>query len=185
MDAEISVVRMAQRGDLPAFTSLVEGHWTRLVGLARSILGDADAEDAVQDGMVAVWQNLHRLKDPAAFTSWVMRIVSRACLRRVRSRKPLVPLAAVPEPSDRRSATGVGNFDVERVLAVLAPRQRAVMHLTVIEGMTDSEIGQALGINAASVRSHRRRARNRLRQVLVPAAAAEHQLVASSWARGR
>jgi RNA polymerase sigma factor (sigma-70 family) len=55
---------------------------------------------------------------------------------------------------------------VEQVLSILAPRQRAVMYFTVIEGMSDSEIGRALGITAASVRSHRRRARERLQQVL-------------------
>jgi RNA polymerase sigma-70 factor (ECF subfamily) len=55
---------------------------------------------------------------------------------------------------------------VERTLRRLAPRQRAVMHLTIVEGMSDAEIGRMLGIDPASVRSHRRRARERLRQVL-------------------
>jgi DNA-directed RNA polymerase specialized sigma24 family protein len=45
------------------------------------------------------------------------------------------------------------------------------MHLTVVEGMSDSEIGTVMGIDAASVRSHRRRARERLRQVLAGPAA--------------
>jgi DNA-directed RNA polymerase specialized sigma24 family protein len=36
------------------------------------------------------------------------------------------------------------------------------MHLTVIEGCSDAEIGALMGIAAASVRSHRRRARQRL-----------------------
>ena len=49
-----------------------------------------------------------------------------------------------------------------RLLAALAPRQRAVMHLTVIEGMSDGEIGRSLGITPGSVRAHRRRARQRL-----------------------
>jgi DNA-directed RNA polymerase specialized sigma24 family protein len=40
------------------------------------------------------------------------------------------------------------------------------MHLTVVEGMSDSEIGEAMGIDAASVRSHRRRAREALRRLL-------------------
>jgi DNA-directed RNA polymerase specialized sigma24 family protein len=40
------------------------------------------------------------------------------------------------------------------------------MHLTAIEGMTDSEIGDALAISAASVRSHRRRAREVMARIL-------------------
>jgi RNA polymerase sigma-70 factor (ECF subfamily) len=72
----------------------------------------------------------------------------------------------LPEPADPAAETARAVFDVERTLRLLAPRQRAVMHLTVVEGMSDSEIGTVMGIDAASVRSHRRRARERLRQVL-------------------
>jgi len=75
----------------------------------------------------------------------------------------------LPEPTD--PAPEAARVDVERTLGVLAPRQRAVMHLTVVEGMSDSEIGPVMGIDAASVRSHRRRARERLRQVLAGPAA--------------
>ena len=38
-------------------------------------------------------------------------------------------------------------IDVGRLLAKLAPRQRAVLHLTVVEGLTDHEIGEVLGID--------------------------------------
>jgi DNA-binding CsgD family transcriptional regulator len=40
------------------------------------------------------------------------------------------------------------------------------MHLTVVEGMTDSEIAGILGIAASSVRGHRRRARGRLERLV-------------------
>jgi DNA-directed RNA polymerase specialized sigma24 family protein len=50
-------------------------------------------------------------------------------------------------------------LDAERLLAALPPRQRAVMHLTVIEGLTDSEIGDVMKLRPGSVRAHRRRAR--------------------------
>jgi RNA polymerase sigma factor (sigma-70 family) len=51
---------------------------------------------------------------------------------------------------------------VWQILSRLPPRQRAVLHLTVVEGMTDVEIGAVLGITAGSVRAHRRRARERV-----------------------
>ena len=73
--------------------------------------------------------------------------------------------------SDPGNGGGGQAFEVERILKMLAPRQRAVMHLTVVEGMSDSEIGSVMGIDAASVRSHRRRAKERLRPVLAEASA--------------
>ncbi len=69
---------------------------------------------------------------------------------------PLTAAFAEPAPDNGH---GLSEVHVRSVLAALAPRQRAVMHLTVMEGMTDSEISTALGVSAASVRSHRRRAK--------------------------
>ena len=84
----------------------------------------------------------------------------RRCLRRARRwRLVRVALDAAPEPA---AADRGSELQVRNLLARLAPRQRAVMHLTVIEERTDSEIGELLGITAASVRSHRRRAKQRL-----------------------
>ena len=56
--------------------------------------------------------------------------------------------------------------DLERLLAKLAPRQRAVLHLTVVEGLSDSEIAEILGIAGSSVRVHRLRGRRHLEQLV-------------------
>jgi RNA polymerase sigma-70 factor (ECF subfamily) len=158
-------VRLAQRGDPDAFSSLVERHWSRLVSYARSVLGDAEAEDAVQDALVVAWGKLGTLAEPAAFRAWVLRILGRLCFRRRRFSRRFLSLVGLPEAADPAPAVGQ-SIDVARTLRMLAPRQRAVMHLTIVEGMSDTEIGTALSIDAASVRSHRRRARDRLRQLL-------------------
>lgn len=162
--AQSFLVRRALRGDRGAFSDLVVSHWTPLVRLARSVVGDADAEDAVQDGLVAAWRRLSSLREPSAFSSWLSRVILRACLKRVRRRRPWLPLADAPEPEAVTDPGGA--VDVERMLAALAPRQRAVMHLTVVEGMSDSEIARILEITAAGVRSHRRRARESLGHLL-------------------
>ena len=60
----------------------------------------------------------------------------------------------------------MNSIAVWQVLSRLALRaQRAVLHLTVVEGMSDREIADALGIAAASVRAHRRRARARVERL--------------------
>ena len=165
-DTDAGLVRLAQQGDANAFSTLVERHWSRLVPFARSVLGDADAEDAVQDALVVAWSKLGSLAEPAAFRAWVLRILGRLCFRRARFGRRFRSLVGLPEPSDPATESVDQAMDVERILRMLAPRQRAVMHLTVVEGMSDSEIGTVMGIDAGSVRSHRRRARERLRQVL-------------------
>ena len=56
-------------------------------------------------------------------------------------------------------------IDIGRLLFRLAPKQRAVLHLTAIEGYTDREIAEILGIASSSVRVHRLRARRRLAEL--------------------
>lgn len=161
MNDESELVRRARAGDQVAFGHLVEQHWARLVRLARSVIGEADAEDAVQDGLIRAWRKLSQLTEPAAFGSWLSRVVMRVCLRRARSRATsFISLEGAGEPHSNPNPGAA--LDVGRLLASLPPKQRAVMHLTVVEGMTDGEIAPLLGIAASSVRAHRHRARQRL-----------------------
>lgn len=171
MKSESELVRRARQGDPAAFGQLVEQHWARLVRLARSVVGESDAEDAVQDGLLRAWRKLSQLTEPAAFKGWVSRVVIRVCLRRARSQRVVpIPLDSSPEPQFRSNPEAA--LDVARLLASLPPKQRAVMHLTVVEGMTDSEIAPLLGIAASSVRAHRRRARERLERQISQRSAA-------------
>lgn len=163
-DPLAAVVREAAAGDRDAYGRLVEDHWAALVRLARSVVGDAEAEDAVQDTLLQAWGKLRSLRDPGRFGPWVSRMVVRACLRRARRRRGVTALDEAPEP--RAAGDPAPEIDVRRLLALLAPRQRAVMHLTVVEGMSDGEIAAVMRLTAASVRSHRRRARQRLTRYL-------------------
>jgi RNA polymerase sigma factor (sigma-70 family) len=114
----------------------------------------------VQEGLVTAWARLQRLTHPEAFGAWITRIVYRRCLRE--SRRRSFDLAVDEAPQQEASGNPEGDLWVKEALAALAPRQRAVMHLTIVEGCTDGEISKLLGITAASARAHRRRARERL-----------------------
>lgn len=158
---QLELVGRARKGDSQAYGLLVERHWAQLVRLACSMIGAAAAEDVVQDSLLVGWRKLSRLRCDAAFTSWVNRIVFRACLHHCRqqTKNPEYP----PHGQRCPSIDPSGRIDVERVLLQLTPRQRAVLYLTVVEGMTDLEIGVRLGIRRGSVRAHRRRARNKMK----------------------
>ena len=170
-ESDAGLVRRAQQGDSHAFSTLVERHWRRLVPFARSVVGDADAEDAVQDALVVAWSKLGALAEPAAFRGWVLRILSRLGFRRARFGRRYRSLVGLPEPADPAPESVRQALDVERPLGRRAPLHLAVRHVTLVEWMSLSVIGGVMGIEAASVRSHGRRARVRLRLVLAGTAA--------------
>jgi RNA polymerase sigma-70 factor (ECF subfamily) len=163
-DAIADLVTAAKGGDRRAFGSLVELHWAMLVRLARSVVGEADAEDLAQEALLVAWRKLAALSEPGRFPSWITRIVFRRSLRWARRGKPEVALESLGDPGHTPDTES--DLYVWQVLSRLAPRQRAVLHLTVIEGMSDTEIGSALGISASSVRVHRMRAREQVGKLM-------------------
>ena len=158
----------ARGGDPEAFGRLIQACSARVVRLARSIVGDGDADDVAQESCLACWRHLEQLGDPAKFEHWLMRIAYRTAVRRARwhrlRARVFAPLGSSPAQGGGTQTLTDPTSDllVWQVLSRLPPRQRAVLHLTVVEGMTDTEIAQALGIRAGTVRAHRRRASERV-----------------------
>ena len=78
-DGELAAA--AARGDGDAFGRLVERHTLQARRVARAILrNNEDAEDAVQDGVLAAWRALGRYDPARPFRPWLMRIVVNAAL---------------------------------------------------------------------------------------------------------
>ncbi len=170
MTPQTDDVAAARDGSEPAFCRLIEARWPRLVRLARSIAGDLDAEDVTQDACLSCWRHLSQLADPHKFDSWLTRIVYRTAVHRARWQRVRATVLLEPawmsalgrDPYTEPGTAPGSDLLVWQVLSRLPARQRAVLHLTVVEGMSDSEIADALGIRAGSVRAHRRRARQQV-----------------------
>ena len=164
VDDESSLVRRAKGGDREAFSELAAMHWRRLLALARSVVADLEAEDVVQEAFIKAWRKLGSLRNEAAFGAWLTRIVANAAVSHARRRRFFEPIDGVAVVAAGASLDD--RIDVQRLLVRLAPRQRAVLHLTAVEGMTDHEISDFLGISKSSVRVHRLRGRRRLAEMV-------------------
>ncbi|MEO6207832.1 MAG: sigma factor [Candidatus Limnocylindrales bacterium] len=79
-----TLVIRAQEGDREAFATLVEVSIARLQRVARLILHDDRAEDAVQDALVNAWRDLRGLRDPDRFDAWIHRLLVNACYTQAR-----------------------------------------------------------------------------------------------------
>jgi RNA polymerase sigma-70 factor, ECF subfamily len=81
-------VSAAQAGDRDALDSLLRRHHERLWRLCRRMAGnDADAQDALQEAMIAIARGIRRFDGRAAFTTWSYRVATNACLDELRRRR--------------------------------------------------------------------------------------------------
>jgi RNA polymerase sigma-70 factor (ECF subfamily) len=88
----------ARAGDDLAFRELIDPYQTELQVHCYRMLGSAqDAEDALQETMLAAWQGLGGFAERASVRSWLYRIATRRCLNALRTRRRR-PAARWPRP---------------------------------------------------------------------------------------
>ena len=149
---ERELVERAQRGDQEAFAAVVHLAADRLYAVAFRILRDADrAEDALQQALVDVWEDLPDLREAERFDPWACRLVVRASYREAqRSRRwtarvrPITP-ADGPVGGDQATAI-VERDEIEQGFRRLTPEHRAVLVLHYFAGLPVTEIAETLGI---------------------------------------
>ena len=115
-------------------------------------------DDAMQETFVAVLRNLKSLREPAALYGWVRRIAVREAVRAARAGAvPVDPSSMADEASpvvDVESA-----LDVRAALEALTPEHRAVLVLRDVDGLSEAEVAQLLGVAEGTVKSRLHRAR--------------------------
>jgi len=172
-DDEPALVARALAGDRTALGVLVTRFAAPVRRLAYAILRDADeAEDAAQDGVLQALVKLDRYDPTRPFGPWLMRIVTNAAIDRRRRR-------AVRDTSelDEELAGGgpLPDVEVDRLalrhrlamaLDKLPERYRAAVVLFDVEGYSQAEIAEILGVAPGTVRSAVFHARRRLRRWL-------------------
>lgn len=156
-------------GDIAAFEVLVRRYTPMMRAYARRVLGaSADVDDVLQETFVVAWQRLSELEDPAAVKSWLMRIVSRKAMDRVRSRRPQVDIDDIDHPAspDTTPAHAVearaGVEALNAALAELPEAQRQSWVLREIGGLTYEEMAAELAMPVTTVRGLLARARKHI-----------------------
>jgi RNA polymerase sigma-70 factor (ECF subfamily) len=161
------LAQRAKDGDERAFGVLVRRHSPFLIAFATRYLGgSSDADDVVQEALVAAWRQLDELREPARVRSWLATSVARRAtdVLRTRARRDVQPLpdeespATSPQPdavAEGRAATrALGD-----VLAALPEDQREVWLLREMAELSYDEIAARLEVSPATVRGRLARAR--------------------------
>ena len=169
MDTDL-VVR-AQGGDKDAYALVANEIADRFLAVARRILRDRDlAEDATQQALLAIWQDLPRLHDPGRFEPWSYRVLVHACYaegRKERRWSPNLRILPVDETTADRSLEWVVDRDqLERGFRRLTIDQRAVVVLYHYLDKPLDEIARILEIPTGTAHSRLHHAMRGLRAAL-------------------
>lgn len=164
---DAQLVARTQAGDVGAFNELA-GRWeAALYGFVRRTLGDAeDARDVCQEALVKAYRNIRNLRDGEKFKSWIHYIALNVCRDRFRSPRARMDFVSYEEEGPERTPLPSGADAPDRaaesdslgslladLLAELPAEQRTSILLREYQGLTSEEIGEIMGVPAATVRT--------------------------------
>jgi RNA polymerase sigma factor (sigma-70 family) len=168
MDTDL-VVR-AQRGDKGAYAVLATEIANRFLAVARRILRDIDlAEDATQQALLAIWQDLPQLRDPVRFEAWSYRLLVRACYaegRKERRWAPNLQLLPADEPTDDGLSSVIDRDQLERGFRRLSLDHRTVVVLHHYLDLPIDRVAEIIGIPSGTAHSQLHHAMRALRAAL-------------------
>jgi RNA polymerase sigma-70 factor (TIGR02960 family) len=179
----------ARGGDETAFRELTDPYRRELQLHIYRIVGSAqDAEDLLQETLLAAWRGLAQFEERASIRAWLYRIATNRALDVLRAsrRRPESRLTEMPEPTRYGEPIWLqpypdvllegipdhapgpeARYEAKEAIALafivglqhLPPQQRAVLVLRDVLGFRAAEVAETLDTTEASVNSLLRRAR--------------------------
>ena len=161
------LVALAAAGHERAFEAIVERYRRPLLRHCRKYLPEARAEDALQQALVSAWSGLRRGDEVRELRPWLHRIVHNTSLNALRAtgydyeqlRDTLEGDGGPVELAERAAVIRQALAG----LAALPERQREALLQIAVEGRTQDEVAEDLGLSHGAVRQLVHRARSRLR----------------------
>ncbi|MEE8417887.1 MAG: sigma-70 family RNA polymerase sigma factor [candidate division Zixibacteria bacterium] len=181
---DASLILRINKGDYLAFERLVRKYESRVYHHCLKFLNSQDdAEDILQETFLQVYRSLKTFRGEAAFSTWLIKIATNNCLMRLRKKKK-VDIISIDKPIEingsqfpreivdwsKNPSLQYSRDEIRKVLdqtiAKLPEDKRVVLILKDVEGFSNIEISQTLGMSVAAVKSRLHRARLFVRDVL-------------------
>jgi RNA polymerase sigma-70 factor (ECF subfamily) len=182
-DPDAELVARIQRGDVDRFEEIMERHSRRVYRTLIGVLGDSEqARDAMQDTFLKAYQHISGFQGRSKFSTWLVSIANNTAIQMLRDRCPEQSLSyddsdepfrpkefrAWSDNPEQSYAKAELKALVEENVMKLPAKYRAVLMLKDIEQLSVEEVGSALGLGTAAVKSRVLRGRLMMREALAP-----------------
>ena len=180
--SDAQLLALARRGDHDAFRLIVERYEPVVAATVIGMLGRGDdADDVGQETFVRFHRALGEFREESALKTYLVRIAMNLSLNALKQRKrrrwrflsrddeganlsePVAPMPLVDAGESREQRDLV-----QRAVAGLSEKHRAVVTLRLLQGLSVRETAAALGVPEGTVLSRLARASGQLRAVLAP-----------------
>jgi RNA polymerase sigma-70 factor (ECF subfamily) len=174
---ELTLCRRIASGEQQLFGRIIDAYAGLVAGaIAAQGVDRADVEDLAQVALVNVYRGIAGFRGEAKLSSWIYRIavnVARGHLKRLAGRPKAQSveeaLESGQQPTDERTGVAIDtvrNRALAQALAQLSEEQRVCLSLYYFEELAYEEIAEALRMNLNTVRTHIRRGKLRLAELL-------------------
>ncbi|MFQ5656054.1 MAG: RNA polymerase sigma factor [Candidatus Methylomirabilales bacterium] len=181
---ESLLVNRLKAGDSEAFDVLFRRHVKTVYRQAFKLVGnEAEAEEVVQEVFLTLYEKAKTFRGDAAFSTWLYRLTMNAALtklrRRRRSREVAIedhmpqyqkdghhlvrPVVDWSQDLEKHVMSAEMQRILQQALDQLQPKDKAVVVLSDLEGISNQEIAKALGLSVPAVKARLHRARLFLR----------------------
>ena len=140
--------------------------------VARRVPSTAEIDDVVQEILVKIHNGLGTLHDGERFGGWVYRIAERAIAdaARARARVPIARITEIPEDAEAGSDEAADlQLDLGECVALFVARlpspYRQAVTLTELQGVTQKEAAEMLGVSLSGMKSRVQRGREKIREM--------------------
>lgn len=165
------LVARASKGDVDAFSKLVQEHSGLVHQVALRVLGAEDAQDASQEVWIRVWANIKNFRGESAFSTWLYRIAMNTCLgalrkKRTREAREFGEEAAyIPETSgvysnpEEATVSSECRDEIWVALRHVRAEHGAALVLRHMEGLSYGEVAEVLGVPVGTAKGWTSRGR--------------------------
>ena len=171
------LVKKTLSGDKTAFNQLVAKYQTQVYGLAVNYLRNfSDAEDLAQEAFLRAYLSLHQLREPAKFGNWLYKITQNVCrewLRRKTNHEEMIERIRmneikeqVPTPDELAGAKELKER-IHHAIDALPEQERLVVTLYYMDGLTQHDIADFVGVSESTVKRRLRSSQKRLKGELL------------------
>jgi RNA polymerase sigma-70 factor (ECF subfamily) len=167
----------------PDFQDIYDDYYPKLVRYLTGLVGEADAEDLTQEAMVKINNGLDQFRGESALSTWIYRIATNVARDRFRSAAYKADSvtdgaddeefsarldSSAPPPRDLENTTVRKEMNtwIRGFIDGLPEEYREPLILKDIEGLTNSEIAEVLGISLDNTKIRLHRARAALKNLL-------------------